>query len=75
MIANATKKPKGGITLNLEKIYRSFRSTILEGIMGQAKEYHCMDKAKFRGINKVEIQILLGSYSDNFKENGKDDGW
>ena len=32
---------------NLQKL----RKTVLEGTMGQAKEYHGMDKAKFRGIN------------------------
>ncbi len=49
---------------NLQKL----RKTILEGIMGQAKEYHGMDKAKFRGINKVQIQFLLTATAINLKK-------
>lgn len=41
------------------KILQKFRKTILEGIMGQTKEYHGMDKAKFRGLKKVQIQFFL----------------
>jgi len=44
------------------------RSTILEGIMGQVKEYHGMGKAKFRGLKKVEIQLLLTATAINLKK-------
>ena len=36
--------------------------------MGQAKEYHSMDKAKLRGISKVEIQFLLTATAINLKK-------
>lgn len=52
----------------LEKgVNRKLEST-LEGIMGQAKEYHGMGKAKFRGLNKVEIQLLLTATAINLKK-------
>ncbi|MCL4416206.1 MAG: transposase [Actinobacteria bacterium] len=49
---------------NLQKL----RKTVIEGIMGQAKEYHGMNKAKFRGINKVQIQFLLTATAINLKK-------
>lgn len=49
---------------NLQKL----RKTVLEGIMGQAKEYHGMNKAKFRGIDKVQIQFLLTATAINLKK-------
>ncbi|MHB8279189.1 MAG: transposase [Candidatus Humimicrobiaceae bacterium] len=36
--------------------------------MGQAKEYHVMDKAKFRGINKIQMQFLLTATAINLKK-------
>ena len=36
--------------------------------MGQAKACHGMARAKFRGINKVEIQILLTATALNLKK-------
>jgi len=39
--------------------------------MGQAKEYHGMNKAKFRGINKVQIQFLLTAAAINLKKMAK----
>jgi len=47
---------------------QKLRGTILEGIMGQAKTYHGMSKAKFRGLNKVEIQFLLTATALNLKK-------
>ncbi len=49
---------------NLQKL----RKTVLEGIIGQVKEYHGMDKAKFREINKVQIQFLLIATAINLKK-------
>ena len=36
--------------------------------MGIAKEYHGMGKAKFRGLKKVEIQLLLTATAINLKK-------
>jgi len=36
--------------------------------MGQAKEYHGMNKAKFRGTCKVQIQFLLTATAINLKK-------
>ena len=50
--------------INLQRL----RGTILEGTMGQAKEYHGMGKAKFRGLDKVEIQLFLTATAINLKK-------
>jgi len=50
------------------RVMQKLRGTILEGIMGQAKTYHGMSKAKFRGLNKVEIQFLLTATALNLKK-------
>ena len=47
---------------------QKLRSTILEGIMGQAKTYHGMARAKFRGLNKVEMQFLMTATALNLKK-------
>jgi len=47
---------------------QKLRSTILEGIMGQAKSLHGMNRAKFRGLKKVEIQLLLTATAINLKK-------
>jgi len=47
---------------------QKLRSTILEGIMGQAKTYHGMSKARFRGLAKVEIQFLMTATVLNLKK-------
>jgi len=47
---------------------QKLRGTILEGIMGQAKTYHGMAKARFRGLKKVEIQFLMTATALNLKK-------
>jgi len=47
---------------------QKLRRTILEGIMGQAKIYHGMARARFRGITKVEIQFLMAAAALNLKK-------
>ena len=47
---------------------QKLRGTILEGIMGQAKTYHGMAKARFRGLAKVEIQFLMTATALNLKK-------
>jgi len=47
---------------------QKLRGTILEGIMGQAKTYHGMAKARFRGLKKVEMQFLLTATALNLKK-------
>lgn len=47
---------------------QKLRGTILEGIMGQAKTYHGMAKARFRGLKKVEIQFLMTAAALNLKK-------
>ena len=47
---------------------QKLRGAILEGIMGQAKTYHCMAKARFRGLKKVEMQFLLTATALNLKK-------
>ena len=50
------------------KAMQKLRGTILEGIMGQAKTYHGMARARFRGLKKVEIQFLLTTTALNLKK-------
>jgi transposase len=50
------------------KAMQKLRGTILEGVMGQAKTYHGMAKARFRGLSKVEIQFLLTATAMNLKK-------
>ena len=47
---------------------QKLRGTILEGIMGQAKTYHGMAKARFRSLKKVEIQFLMTATALNLKK-------
>ena len=47
---------------------QKLRGTILEGIMGQAKTYHGMAKARFMGITKVEMQFLMTATALNLKK-------
>ena len=47
---------------------QKLRGTILEGIMGQAKTYHGMAKARFRGLKKVEMQFLMTAAALNLKK-------
>ncbi len=50
------------------KVMQKLRGTILEGIMGQAKTYHGMSRARFRGLKKVEIQFLMTATALNLKK-------
>ena len=50
------------------KVMQKLRDTILEGIMGQAKTYHGMSRARFRGLKKVEIQFLMTATALNLKK-------
>jgi len=47
---------------------QKLRSTIIEGIFGQAKAFHGMARAKFRGLKKVEIQFILTATALNLKK-------
>ena len=50
------------------RVMQKLRGTILEGVMGQAKTYHGMARARFRGLKKVEIQFLLTATALNLKK-------
>jgi len=62
------EKAKGWYYSSFGKTMQKLRSTILEGIMGQAKSLHGMNRAKFRGLKKVEIQLLLTATAINLKK-------
>jgi len=49
-------------------ILQRARKTVIEGLFGQAKTYHGMARAKFRGLDKVEIQFLLTATALNLKK-------
>jgi len=46
---------------------QKLRHTILEGLMGEAKNFHGMARARFRGLKKVEIQFLMTASALNLK--------
>lgn len=62
------EKAKGWYYSNFGKTMQKLRSTALEGIIGQAKSLYGMDRAKFRGLKKVEIQLLLTATAINLKK-------
>jgi len=39
----------------------------LEGLFGEAKENHCLRRARYRGIKKVQIQFYMIAIVQNFK--------
>jgi len=47
---------------------QKLRHTILEGLMGEAKNYHGMARARFRGLVKVEMQFLMTASALNLKK-------
>jgi transposase len=47
---------------------QKLRHTILEGLMGEAKNYHGMARARFRGLAKVEMQFLMTASALNLKK-------
>lgn len=47
---------------------QKLRHTILEGLMGEAKNYHGMARARFRGLTKVEMQFLMTASALNLKK-------
>jgi len=47
---------------------QKLRGTVIEGIIGQAKTYHGMEKTRFRGLAKVQIQFLLTATALNLKK-------
>ena len=50
------------------QVMQKLRHTVIEGVFGQAKTYHGMAKAKFRGLKKVEMQFLLTATALNLKK-------
>jgi len=49
-----------------KKLYK-LRKTVMEGLFGEAKTYHGLSRAKLRGIDNVEIQLLLTATVLNIK--------
>jgi len=50
------------------QVMQKLRHTVIEGVFGQAKTYHGMAKARFRGLKKVEIQFMLTATALNLKK-------
>lgn len=46
---------------------RCERSWKVEGIFGEAKSNHCLRRAKYRGLEKVQIQVFLTATVQNLK--------
>ena len=62
------EKAKGWYFSAKGKAMQKLRHTILEGIMGEAKNYHSMARAKFRGLTKVETQFLMTAAALHLKK-------
>ncbi len=39
----------------------------IEGIMNELKNYHCLSKARYRGLNNVQIQAFMAAIAINIK--------
>ncbi len=39
----------------------------MEGLFAESKENHCLKRAKYRGIDKVQIQVKMSSIVQNMK--------
>lgn len=39
----------------------------IEGLFGEAKENHCLDRAKYRGLAKMQIQAYMIAAVQNLK--------
>jgi transposase len=50
------------------KCLQKLRRVVIEGVIGNAKSYHGMGKAKLRGREKVQIQFLLTASALNLKK-------
>jgi len=61
-------KARGWYDSGYGQVMQRLRGTILEGIMGRARTYHGMERARFRGLKKVEIQFLLTATALNLKK-------
>lgn len=46
---------------------RAERSWKVEGIFGEAKTLHNLDRAKYRGLDKMQIQAYMSAISQNIK--------
>lgn len=46
---------------------RRERSWKVEGIFGEAKNRHCLGRAKYRGLEKTQIQVYLSATVQNLK--------
>ena len=66
--SNCFSKAKNFYYSEYGRYLQKLRSTTIEGIMGQAKEYHSMRRAKLRGLDKVEIQLFLTATAINLKK-------
>lgn len=62
------QKAKEWYHSNYGRTMQKLRSTVIEGVFGQAKVYHGMARSKFRGLLKVEIQFLLTATALNLKK-------
>ena len=58
---------KTGACVKRGRHLKKLRHTILEGLMGEAKNFHGMARARFRGLKKVEIQFLMTVSALNLK--------
>ncbi len=62
------QKAKEWYHSNYGRTMQRLRSTVIEGVFGQAKVYHGMARSKFRGLAKVEIQFLMTATALNLKK-------
>ncbi|MCL6087500.1 MAG: transposase [Actinobacteria bacterium] len=60
--------PENGIILSFGKSLQKLRKIVIEGIIGNAKSYHGMGKAKLIGKDKVQMQFLLTASALNLKK-------
>ncbi|MCL4415289.1 MAG: IS1182 family transposase [Actinobacteria bacterium] len=53
---------------NNGRLLQKLRRVVIEGVIGNAKAYHGLQRAKFRGKEKVQMQFLLTATALNLKK-------
>ncbi|RZV25633.1 transposase, partial [Legionella longbeachae] len=57
------------IKMETEEFKEKFRERLwkIEGVMNELKNYHCLSKAKYRGLDNMQIQAYIAAVVINIK--------
>ncbi|MDI6816284.1 MAG: transposase [Actinomycetota bacterium] len=66
--SDCVEKARAWLASDEGAVLFGLRKTVIEGLFGQAKSFHGLARAKLRGIEKMEIQVLLTATTLNLKK-------